>query len=846
LNETSMFNFYVSTALRHLLRHKITTAINIACLWFGLAAFTIAYGINAVYWQMDRHHANVDRTYFVSQDSRFGSGAVTSGPVVASGTAIGPLLKVEFPDLEHVVRISLPANTAVAAGGEKLFGRVSYADPDMLDVIDLEYVAGDRNALQAPRSAIVSEQFAQLLFKDRNPLGQRVLLNNDTEVHITAVIRSSQKPTLVSACCEANGSWFPFSMLVDWDTRAALHSARDTTGRALDPFFRDSAITYVVFKEQSELTPEVLRGHLAAFSREHVPADHGTAIFDLKPMTEAVVAVINSGVQTHRSGLSFATLVFGSGLLILGVACLNYANLASAQAATRTKELALLRTVGASRAQIIAQVFFESLLAVTAATLLLTLSLPFIVTTLLGAVGGGIDYSLYVTKSLAYWQWLAIAIGVTALGASAYPALVMTRVRPANALHSGRVPVRNRRVMTWIVIGQCVMASALLVFTDIMGKQNEASSRGFEGTKNSLLLIRNDLPAIQVDPIALKNELRMQSVVQSVGAANGLIGSGFPGRIVMTGREPSSQTFVPMAPTVDEGFFESAGIDIVAGRNFDNSIASDLATDELHGNVIIDTAMAVRFGWKNPQDAIGKEIFVPASAAPNAVGMPRRVIGVVESKALTPYASGTDAMQLYSFNPKLAVTVIVRLRQVESTGTMSRGDATASNSVKAGIDAVTATWDRLVLTTPLSRMFADEAFGQSMGGYSALGFAGRVLGYLSLLIASMGIMAVAIHAVAQRTFEIGVRKALGARFSQILVMLLKDFSKPIVLANLIAWPFAYILGKGYTTLFTNQVSVTAWPFLSSLIVGLLIAWLAVGRQAWRAGRMNPATVLRYE
>lgn len=133
-----------------------------------------------------------------------------------------------------------------------------------------------------------------------------------------------------------------------------------------------------------------------------------------------------------------------------------------------------------------------------------------------------------------------------------------------------------------------------------------------------------------------------------------------------------------------------------------------------------------------------------------------------------------------------------------------------------------------------------------MGAYNSLTLAGRGLGILGLIIAAMGIIGIAIHTIAQRTFEIGVRKALGARLSRIFVMLLKDFSKPIVLANLIAWPFAYLLGKGYTTLFTNQIGVTLAPFVGSLLFGLVIAWLAIGPQAWRAARMNPGAVLRHE
>jgi putative ABC transport system permease protein len=147
---------------------------------------------------------------------------------------------------------------------------------------------------------------------------------------------------------------------------------------------------------------------------------------------------------------------------------------------------------------------------------------------------------------------------------------------------------------------------------------------------------------------------------------------------------------------------------------------------------------------------------------------------------------------------------------------------------------------------PIQRRFMDEAFNEGFEKYARLNQVFVGLTGVAFFISIIGLFGMAVQVAGRRTHEIGVRKSVGARKWQVVLMLLRDFSKPVLAANLIAWPLAYFAAQPYLHVFIQRVSLTPLPFVASLVIVLLIAWAAVGSQAWRAARANPATVLRFE
>ena len=169
-----------------------------------------------------------------------------------------------------------------------------------------------------------------------------------------------------------------------------------------------------------------------------------------------------------------------------------------------------------------------------------------------------------------------------------------------------------------------------------------------------------------------------------------------------------------------------------------------------------------------------------------------------------------------------------------------------ASGVGKGVDAINAVWKRLAPRNAISFRFMNDVFDQNFRVYSNINKAFTGLSVFALVISSIGLFGMAIRITSRRIREIGVRKTIGASTSQILTMLIRDFSVPVIIANLIAWPLAFLAGKVYLSFFIHQTTMTPFPFVISFVFTLLIAWLAVGGQAWRAARVKPAEVLKYE
>ena len=208
-----------------------------------------------------------------------------------------------------------------------------------------------------------------------------------------------------------------------------------------------------------------------------------------------------------------------------------------------------------------------------------------------------------------------------------------------------------------------------------------------------------------------------------------------------------------------------------------------------------------------------------------------RIIGVVESRPLFLRGLGATSNAYMLQGGGGLQNIIVRL---------------AADDVGGGVAAAEAVWRRLAPQAPFQRRFMDELFNENFETYARVNQVFVGLTAFAFLISLIGLFGMAIQVAARRTHEIGVRKSMGARKAQIVWMLLRDFSKPVIVANLIAWPLGYLAAKAYLSVFIQRIGITPVPFVASLAIVVAIAWLAVASQALRAARANPANVLRFE
>jgi putative ABC transport system permease protein len=837
-----MFKHYLTTALRRFRQHKVTTGINVACLSLGLACFMFSWSVVAYFGKMDGYHARANRTYIVTPTG-VGIGANVAPTQVRSPWALSDHLAADFPQIESLARLTGGQQTQVEANGVKSTIAVAYAEPKFLQIFDLPFRSGDATALNDPRSAIVSTALAQRLFGTDSVVGRQLQLNNRETVTIRGVINPIPQPSHLSTDQDAMGLGVSFEALVSMDTHVALltATARDQANQAFNRWSANWYVTYVVLPKDGSLTQAQFNNKFEEFANRHVPAEDGKRGYRLEPISQFTTISLNG--PAAATGLKITAILQLLGSLVLLVACANYANLASAQAGTRAKEVALRKIVGASRHQVTAQYLFEaSLLTVTA--LLLAFALIGVLALSAGpATLAGLAVLFFSMPD--FWIVIAAVIVIVTLVAGSYPALVLARVRPVVALRDARSKGGSNVASTLLVGLQFGFTSFLMITVFVMLKQYNATMHEVSSpNQDQMVVIGNNMAANGVDRQLLKSELlRKPGIVAVSGIERMPWGLGGMGKEITTLPDSTIARIRPFQNIVDLDFFAALNIRLLAGRSFENSRADDLtnfsvwqrtspetANNSMDFNVVVDRSLAQSLGFSNPSEAVGKTVYHPVSL--NSSSPPQRlhVIGVVEDAMLRPLSGGVNA-NFYLLSPDAAVNPVIRI---------------AKDKVSDGIASIDAVWQTLAPNEPIRRRFADEQFALTHNILNVISGTVAGLATFATIIAAMGLIGMALHIIGRRKHEIGVRKTLGASVSQILIMLLTSFSKPIVIANLAVWPLVYVAMRGYLSLFARSAGLTLMPFMLSLAITLAIAWLAVIAQAARAARMNPAMVLRHE
>ena len=500
-----MLTHYLNTALRHFRQHKLTTAINVVCLALGLACFILAWGITAYYAAADGYHVRAERIAVMTKKERDVGLTMPQTPWL-----LGEHLRVDFPQLEATARVQWPQETALVTSDANsdartnTFAAVSYAEAEFLRIFDLPMIAGSaRSALDQPRSAIVSEALALRLFGTREAVGRRMRVSGGAvDVTVTAVVGSIPQPSHLSTERAS-------PLLLHFE--AMLSADMDPVPLASQRWNDGVYFTYLVLPKDGSLTLSGLNEQLGQFARRHVPGEGGESLWQFRahPIADAVPLAIDMLVRADSTGISGAAIVRMLAVLVLLVACLNYANLATAQSAMRSREVALRRIVGAHRLQVTLQHFYEALLlSVTALALaLLTVAAcawAFDASILTGLVS-------MLGASVAGWVLLAATLLGVSLIACAYPALVLARVRPAAALASARTKFGPQFVATLLVGLQFGSASFLLISVSVMIAQSREMQRAVvNATTDPLVVLGNNLRAAGVDRETLKQRLLQQ------------------------------------------------------------------------------------------------------------------------------------------------------------------------------------------------------------------------------------------------------------------------------------------------------------------------------------------------
>jgi len=886
-----MLGHYLAIALRNLRRAPFTALINVATLALGLVAFVAAYAIVAYWSHSDRHFANAARTYVVTASLALRDGSISTGNMPQSNELYQKYMRIEFPEFEAIARANPWSKTSsVTANGQRARVVAVAVDPEFLDIFDLPFIAGDpHTALASPDGVLLSEAAAIRLYGTRDVLGKTISLGgNRIDATVKGVIGKIPEPSHLGSSRTAS---LNFEMIAPWDLYDRLRqsfntpptpppaakpsdsSATPAEANSAKPAGDDKAAdkgtagadapppetqpqqqnenwlggycctTYAMLKRDSHVTGASIDARMRDFVTHHMTPEQlklASVQAGAVPLSGMMVTQLDAQLLGgSRGAISITTLLLGLGSLVLLVACVNYANLATARATRRAREIGLRKVIGARRSQLVAQYLLEAGVLTTAALVTAIGVVAAVARPVYDAIG--IDMRVGTFGDAGFWLFVAALLVVVTLLGGAYPAFVLSRSLPIEALRVGRVRVGPRFASTLLVGAQFTAASFLLIAVIVMNSQNAALARtGLGATRDQQLVIDNFAPVTGVDGELLRGELERLPQVKSVtGMTSTPWGDNVNLNLLSRKPEETATPVTAFQNNVGYDFFTTFDIPVLAGRVFDRA-HSDLPPQNQNQNrnapgpaqpvnVVIDRVLVRQLGFKSPSEAVDQTIYFPGVLGQRV--QPYQIIGVVENHPL--YLRGLGATSnIYHLAQGAGLTsVVVRL---------------SADDISGGVAAVEAAWRKISPQSPLQRRFVDDLFNENFEKFARLSQVFVGLTGFAFFISIIGLFGMAVQVAGRRIHEIGVRKSVGARKSQIVLMLLRDFSKPVLIANVIAWPLGYLAAQTYLRVFIQRIPITPMPFAASLAIVLVIAWAAVGSQAWRAARANPATVLRFE
>jgi putative ABC transport system permease protein len=552
--------------------------------------------------------------------------------------------------------------------------------------------------------------------------------------------------------------------------------------------------------------------------------------------------------EPERPGNDRRTIVTFSivALLILAMATVNFVNLATARASQRAREVALRKVLGANRRQLIVQFLGESIL-LTGVALLLALAL---VELLLPSLSAFLDADLSISYFGAGGVLLP-AIGLlllVGLAAGLYPAFYLSRYQPAAVLRANKSaaePAGSGRLRGALVVGQFAISIGLIICTAVVYAQTSFARTTDPGYKRQgIIQIGNMGRAAVVDQTdTVIREIARVDGVKSVAGTNITVASGttLNTRVMVPGREkPVTIGWYSAHPD----FFDTMGIKLLAGRTLSRSFANDSAKVPYEPeeatiaaaramvqrgvNVVVNELAAKQMGFATPAAAIGRQIKADQFGE-DAGLLPLTIVGVVENSRFRSIREPVEPM-IFPDGGYYRSLVL-------------RYDSANPEALMRRVEAV---WKRLAPEVPFEGEFADDQLAELYltDKARAQAFAGFAL--LAVVIACLGLFGLAAFTAERRTKEIGIRKVFGARVRDIVQLLAWQFSKPVIVANLIAWPAAWWVMRDWLNSFDARIDLGPGPFLLAGILALVIALGTIAGHAMKIARLNPIHALRYE
>lgn len=793
-----MLKNYFKIAWRNLKRSKAYTLINVLGLGLGIACAILIFSLVKYHLSFDTFHSKADRIYQITTEWHLEE--ISQGPNVPQ--PLGEAFRNDYDFAEKVARIYSSEDQLISIpsseGNKKFEEDIAFAEPEFFDILDFPLVRGNKNTvLSEPNTAIITERLAKKYFGNQGPIGKIIRIDNKRDYRITGILQDLPVNT-----DRRQEIYVSYSNLKDYNSWLAGDSWGAADGGmycfvllkpGVSPSEVNKAFPALSAKYYNERYAKIFQFKLYQFSDVHFnPALGGYA---------------------EKKNLWALSLI---GLFLIITACVNFINLATAQALGRSKEIGVRKALGSFRKQLFWQFMAETaviaLLALILAFLLARLALPF--------VNELFDTQLRIDPfgDIYLLPFLPILLLGVIFFSGSYPGLILASFQPVLAL-KGKLSQRHVggfSLRRGLVVVQFAISQLLIIGTIVIANQMRYSRQADMGFRKEAIVM---LPVPEKEKIStLRSQLSGIAGVENVSfCSEAPVGSNLLSTAIRFASRPEDEKFSISMRAGDDQYVSTFNLQIVAGRNLHLP-----RQDTIIGEHLLNETAVKKLGVASNEDAIGKKAIINSKEG--------TIVGVIKDfhdksfhESITPLCI-TTAHDWY-------LNCAVKINPVR---------------LPPSLKAVETAWDEVFPNHIYKHDFLDERIARLYEqDYTILRLIQAFAG-IAIIIGCLGLYGLISFMTAQKIKEVGVRKVLGASVQSIIWLFGKEFTRLLLIAFVIAAPIAWWVMTSWLENFVYRIQIGAGIFALTILITLTVAVLTVGYRSVKAALTNPVKSLRSE
>ena len=820
-----LFN-HIVMSFRSIVKHKLYSAINIIGLAMGMAISILIILFVSHETSFDKAVPDSERIYRLNWESKSTSARFATffnpvSPMIADAHTNDVDLNTRIAHTERLLNI----------GDQKQYQTISFVDPNYFDMFPRNILHGSSdNLLENQNYAVLTEIAANTLFPEQDAVGKTFSLDGQHDFQVTAIIENNK-----SNSHQIGNIYVHMEMLpIVWN-RPELW----------EQFGSDQLYHFV--KLAPNVSPEIYGANASTYITENLDREFGSNVgVYLQPLTdihfntelqnEMTVRDTMTGLsKPHRQRTDVSIFGFVA-LLTITIATFNFVNMQIAQSSNRFKEVGVRKVLGASRYQIATQFIVESsvmaLVALIGAMVIVELFAPFFGSML------GIPLVADPVYSFGFMSGLVLVAFLIGCLSGLYPALFISGILPAKAIR-GRIfeGFGSAKLRAGLIILQFSIAIGLMSATGIVNNQLDfALNKPLGYEPENIIAIRLNNNEARQAYLTMREQLRSSPFIENASG-----GSIIPTMDLSDGsafmKEDAGPEFqlITRRIVASDGYFDTLEMKMLAGRPFSKDFPADVLPEispensTVTGGLILNETALRQAGWATPEEAIGEQLYNAFSFGGTDYRINLTIVGVVEDAHYSSVRSEPAPLSYYMMEGGNVMIV-----------------KAAEGKIAEATTLVDQIWSQHVSAYPIRRTYLEEdyaAFYAVEGRVFRMfiGFAG-----IAAMIACIGLYGLASFIADRRTKEIGIRKVLGASVLNIVMMLSWELSKLVIIANIIAWPAAWLLMNDWLMGFSYRIDMSVTPYLIAGLVAFILAYCTTSIRSWAAARINPIYSLKSE